>query len=98
MACFIRERLSQAIFVVLALTGDVSSAIRLSGDPAMMLTEPGSVIQQGIQKTPNIDRSFAAQYLGFLEYIIVGDWARSFGGTPVSLSIGKRLPLGQTSK
>jgi peptide/nickel transport system permease protein len=96
MAGFILKRLLQAIFVVLAVTLIVSFAIRLSGDPAIMLTGAGSVTEQDLQnirKALGLDRSFAAQYLGFLQGIVVGDFGRSFmGGTPVSLLISKALP------
>jgi peptide/nickel transport system permease protein len=96
MAGFILKRLLQAIFVVLAVTLIVSFAIRLSGDPAIMLTGAGSVTEQDLQnirKALGLDRSFAAQYLGFLRGIFVGDFGRSFmGGTPVSLLISKALP------
>ena len=70
MAGFILKRLLQAIFVVLAVTLIVSFAIRLSGDPAIMLTGAGSVTEQDLQnirKALGLDRSFAAQYLSFLK-------------------------------
>ena len=43
MAGFILKRLLQAVFVVLAVTLIVSFAIRLSGDPAMMIMGGGIV-------------------------------------------------------
>ena len=57
MAGFILKRLLQAIFVVLAVTLIVSFAIRLSGDPAIMLTGAGSVTEQDLQ---NIRRLLAS--------------------------------------
>jgi peptide/nickel transport system permease protein len=96
MAGFILKRLLQAIFVVLAVTLIVSFAIRLSGDPAIMLTGAGSVTEQDLQnirKGLGLDRPFVVQYLSFLQGIVVGDFGRSFmGGTPVSLLISKALP------
>ncbi|MCD6071760.1 MAG: transporter permease, partial [Microvirga sp.] len=50
MAGFILKRLLQAIFVVLAVTLIVAFAIRLSGDPAiMMLGGGGNVTEQDLQ-------------------------------------------------
>lgn len=96
MAGFILKRLLQAIFVILAVTLIVSFAIRLSGDPAIMLTGAGSVTEQDLQnirKALGLERPFFVQYLAFLKGILVGDFGRSFmGGTPVSALIAQALP------
>ncbi|WP_210484993.1 ABC transporter permease [Microvirga antarctica] len=96
MAGFILKRLLQAIFVVLVVTLIVAFAIRLSGDPAIMLTGAGSITEQDLQNIRNalgLNRPFLVQYLGFLHGIVVGDFGRSFmGGTPVSALIAKALP------
>ncbi|MGO4705628.1 ABC transporter permease [Microvirga sp. 2MCAF38] len=96
MAGFILKRLLQAVFVVLAVTLIVSFAIRLSGDPAIMLTGAGSVTEQdlkNIRQALGLERPFYVQYLSFLQGIVVGDFGRSFmGGTPVSKLIGQALP------
>src|SRR5689334_4764809 len=96
MAGFILKRLLQAIFVILAVTLIVSFAIRLSGDPAIMLTGAGSVTEkdlENIRQGLGLNRPFLVQYLDFLGGIVRGDLGRSFmGGTPVSLLISKALP------
>ncbi|MBM6595875.1 ABC transporter permease [Microvirga pudoricolor] len=96
MAGFILKRLLQAIFVILAVTLIVSFAIRLSGDPAIMLTGAGSVTEkdlENIRQALGLNRPFLVQYLEFLSGIARGDFGRSFmGGTPVSLLISKALP------
>ncbi|MBF9233621.1 ABC transporter permease [Microvirga alba] len=97
MAGFILKRLFQAVFVVLAVTLIVSFAVRLSGDPAIMLTGgAGGVTEQDLQnirKALGLERSFFAQYFSFLQGILVGDFGRSFmGGTPVAKLIGQALP------
>lgn len=96
MAGFILKRLLQAVFVVLAVTLIVSFAIRLSGDPAVMLAGGGNINEkdlQNIREALGLERPFYVQYLSFLEGILVGDFGRSFmGGTPVATLIGHALP------
>ncbi|MBZ6075197.1 ABC transporter permease [Microvirga puerhi] len=96
MAGFILKRLLQAIFVVLAVTLIVSFAIRLSGDPAVMLAGGSNITEkdlQNIRQALGLERPFYVQYLAFLKGLLVGDFGRSFmGGTPVSLLISKALP------
>lgn len=96
MAGFIIKRLLQAIFVILAVTLIVSFAIRLSGDPAIMLMGGGNVTEQDLQnirQALGLERPFYVQYLSFLQGIFVGDLGRSFiGNTPVSALIGQALP------
>ncbi|MFL5201922.1 MAG: ABC transporter permease, partial [Microvirga sp.] len=70
MAGFILKRLLQAVFVVLAVTLIVSFAIRLSGDPAIMLMGGGNVTEQDLQnirQSLGLERPFYVQYLSFLE-------------------------------
>jgi peptide/nickel transport system permease protein len=96
MAAFIVKRLMQAVFVILAVTLIVSFAIRLSGDPAIMLTGAGSITEkdlENIRQALGLNRPFLVQYAEFLRGILVGNFGRSFmGGTPVSLLIAKALP------
>ena len=97
MGGFIAKRVLQAIFVVLVVTLFVSYAVRLSGDPALMLSQgAGSVTEQDLQNIRaglGLDRPFLVQYAEFLRGIVVGDFGRSFmGGTPVSRLIADALP------
>lgn len=96
MAGFILKRLLQAVFVILAVTLIVSFAIRLSGDPAVMLAGGSNITEkdlQNIRQALGLERPFYVQYLAFLKGMLVGDFGRSFmGGTPVSLLISKALP------
>ncbi len=97
MLGFFITRVLQAIFVVLVVTLFVSYAVRLSGDPAIMLAQgAGSVTEEDLRNIRiglGLDRPFPVQYADFLKGMVVGDFGRSFlGGTPVSHLIGDALP------
>jgi peptide/nickel transport system permease protein len=97
MSGFLFKRLLQAVFVVLVVTLFVSYAVRLSGDPALMLSQgAGSVTEEdliNIRKGLGLERPFAVQYAEFLRNAVTGDFGKSFmGGTPVSRLIGDALP------
>ena len=97
MSGFLIKRLLQAIFVVLVVTLFVSYAVRLSGDPALMLSQgAGSVTEEdlkNIRKGLGLDRPFLVQYGDFLGGAVQGDFGLSFmGGTPVARLIGDALP------
>ncbi|ALM84932.1 ABC transporter permease [Bordetella sp. N] len=97
MIGFIVKRVLQAVFVVLAVTLLVSYAVRLTGDPAVMLSQgAGSVTEQDLQNIRaglGLDRPFAVQYLSYMGGLLHGDFGRSFaGGTSVGRLIGDALP------
>ena len=97
MAGFLLKRLLQAIFVLFAVTLTVSFAIRLTGDPALMLAQgAGSVTQEdldNIRQALGLNEPFLSQYLDFVTGLVTGDLGRSFlGGTSVSLLVSKALP------
>lgn len=97
MTGFLIKRLLQAIFVVIAITLIVSSAIRLTGDPAMMMFQGGGSMTEDdlarIRAALGTDKSFIVQYLAFLKGLVTLDFGRSFvGGTQVSTLIGNALP------
>ena len=97
MIVFLAKRIAQAVFVIFVVTLIVAWALRLSGDPAIMLTQgAGSVTEQdlvNIRVALGLDRPFYVQYLGFLGGLVSGDFGNSFlGGTPVAKLIGKALP------
>lgn len=97
MIGLIAKRIGLAVFVVLVVTLLVSWAIRLTGDPAVMLAQgAGSVTEEDLQRIRialGLDRPFLVQYLGFLQGLVTGDLGRSFiGGTPVTTLVGQALP------
>ena len=97
MASFLIKRLLQAIFVVIALTLVVSFAIRLTGDPAVMMFQGGGSMTEEdlarIRAALGTDQPFFVQYFSFLKGLLTLDFGRSFvGGTPVSQLSGAALP------
>jgi len=97
MAVFLSKRLLQAAFVFLAVTLLVAWAVRLTGDPALMLTQgAGSITEadlERIREALGVNQPFLVQYAGFLKGLFTFDLGRSFsGGTPVSLLIAQALP------
>ncbi|GGA55124.1 ABC transporter permease [Pelagibacterium lentulum] len=97
MAKFIFYRILQAIFVVFAVTLTVSFAIRLTGDPAIMLSQgAGSITEadlERIREALGLNRPFLVQYWDFVSGVFVGDFGRSFmGGTSVGALIARALP------
>ena len=97
MTGFLIKRVLQAVFVIVAVTLLVSYAVRLTGDPALMLSQgSGSVTEQdlaNIRQALGLNRPFHEQYLSYMQGLLHGDFGRSFmGGTPVAKLIGDALP------
>jgi peptide/nickel transport system permease protein len=97
MIGFLVKRVLQAVFVILAVTLLVSYAVRMTGDPAVMLSQgAGSVTEQDLQnirQALGLNRPFSVQYLSYMQGMLAGDFGRSFmGGTSVAQLIGNALP------
>lgn len=97
MLRFLLKRILQAVLVIIIVTLIVAYAIRLTGDPALMLTQgAGSVTEDDlirIREALGLNQSFFAQYVAFLKGLVTGDLGKSFlGGTPVTQLIAKALP------
>jgi peptide/nickel transport system permease protein len=97
MTGFLIKRVLQAVFVIVAVTLLVSYAVRLTGDPALMLSQgSGSVTEQdlaNIRQALGLNRPFYEQYLSYMQGLLHGDFGRSFmGGTSVAKLIGDALP------
>jgi peptide/nickel transport system permease protein len=98
VAGFLIKRLLQALFVVIAITLLVSFAVRLTGDPALMMFQGGggSMTEDDlarIREALGTDRPFFVQYVSFLKGLVTFDLGRSFtGGTSVSRLVGDALP------
>jgi len=97
LANFLIKRLLQALFVIVVVTLLVSWAVRLTGDPSLMLAQgAGSVTEkdlENIRQHLGLNRPFLQQYSGFIQGLLAGDFGRSFlGGTPVGRLIADALP------
>jgi peptide/nickel transport system permease protein len=97
VAKFLIKRIFLALFVVVAVTLIVAFAIRLTGDPALMLTQgAGSVTEDDLVRIRaglGLNDPFFVQYAKFLKGFVTLDLGRSFlGGTPVALLVSKALP------
>lgn len=97
MAGFLIKRILQALFVLIAMTLLVAFAIRLTGDPALMLTQGAGSITEAdlvrIREGLGLNQPFLVQYWQFLKGLFTLDLGRSFlGGTQVSVLVGSALP------
>lgn len=97
MLRFILKRVLQAIFVIVVVTLLVSYAVRLTGDPAVIITSGSdSISTQDLQNIRNglgLNRPFSVQYLSYMAGMLHGDFGHSFmGGTPVSRLLATALP------
>jgi len=97
LAGFLIKRILQAILVVIVVTLTVAFAIRMTGDPALMLTQgAGSVTEADLERIREglgLNQPFIVQYMNFIKGLFTLDFGRSFlGGTPVSLLIKDALP------
>lgn len=97
MAGFLVKRILQSLFVIVVVTLLVSWAVRLTGDPALMLAQgAGSVTEQdleNIREGLGLNQPFPLQYRDFVLGLIRGDFGRSFlGGGSVSQLIADALP------
>ncbi len=97
MVQFLVRRLAQAIFVVIAVTLIVALAIRLTGDPAVMLLRGSNNITaeelDRIRTALGINQPFYIQYFDFLKGLVTWQLGRSFqGDVPVNMLIANSLP------
>lgn len=97
MVAFIVKRVFQAVFVVLAVSLIVAVAIRMTGDPALMIAQGATNITEAdlvkIREGLGLNEPFLVQYLNSLKGLLTWNFGNSFvGNTPVNLLIDKALP------
>lgn len=97
MVQFLVRRLLQAIFVVIAVTLIVALAIRLTGDPAVMLLRGSNNVTaeelDRIRIALGVNQPFYVQYFQFLRGLVTWQLGNSFqGDVPVNMLIANALP------
>ncbi|WP_068086484.1 ABC transporter permease [Polycladidibacter stylochi] len=96
MAKFAIQRLLQAVFVVFVVTIFVAFAIRLTGDPAIMLVQESSNVTEAdlerIRAAMGLNKPFLVQYKDFILGFFNGDMGTSFFRGPVSNLVAVALP------
>lgn len=93
---FISQRVLQAMFVTIVVTLFVSFVIRLTGDPAVMLTQESSNVTEEdlalVREALGLNQSFFSQYSQFIMGLLSGDLGESFFRGSVSSLIATALP------
>ncbi len=97
MISFILKRIFQAIFVVVAVSLIVAVAVRLTGDPAMMISQGATNLTEAdlarIRDGLGLNEPFYIQYFNSLKGLLSWEFGNSFvGGTPINLLIDRALP------
>ncbi|MES0884507.1 ABC transporter permease [Roseibium sp. SCP14] len=93
---FVIHRVLQALLVMLVVTLFVAFAIRLTGDPAVMLTQNASNVTEAdlvrIREALGLNQPFLVQYADFIGGLLTGDLGNSFFRGSVSHLISIALP------
>jgi len=97
MVQFLARRLLQAVFVIVAVTLIVALAIRLTGDPAVMLLRGSNNVTaeelDRIRTALGVNQPFYIQYFEFLKGLVTWQLGKSFqGDVPVNMLIANALP------
>lgn len=91
MVQFLIKRLLQAVFVVFAVTIIVALAIRMTGDPALMMNQGGGSVSQAdldrIREALGVNRPFYVQYFEFIKGLLTWHLGNSFQGGSVNMLI-----------
>jgi peptide/nickel transport system permease protein len=80
MKRFVLRRFAFAIFSLFLLSATIFLLVRVTGDPAVLLSEPGASEQdlQEIRRQFGLDRSLHVQFVSFLAHLARGDFGQSF--------------------
>jgi peptide/nickel transport system permease protein len=95
MKKFIVRRLGYSLLSLFLLSVTIFLLVRLSGDPTVLLVEPGASREDMamIREQLGLDRPMWQQYVGFVTSIVQGDFGKSFYyRTPVLELYLSRLP------
>src|SRR5687767_13377132 len=95
MKRYILKRAGYAVISLFLLSVTIFLFVRVTGDPAVLLVEPGASKDdiELIRKQLGLDRSLWLQYVSFMSNIMRGDFGNSFYyRTPVLELYLSRLP------
>jgi len=95
MKKFIMRRLGYSLISLFLLSATIFAFVRVTGDPAVLLTEPGAsqADLDQVRKQLGLDQPLVAQYVSFVTSFARGDFGHSFYyRTPVLELYMSRLP------
>ncbi len=95
MSRFVLHRLGYAFLSLLLLSVTIFLLVRVTGDPAVLLVEPGASVDElaAVRQRLGLDRSWVVQYGVFLTRLLHGDLGQSFYyRAPVAELYLSRLP------
>jgi len=92
---FIVRRTIYSLITLLILSFTIFTVVRLTGDPAVLLAEPGARAEdlERMREQWGLNRPWPLQYLSFLQNVSTGEFGKSFNyRLPVSELYFQRLP------
>jgi ABC-type dipeptide/oligopeptide/nickel transport system permease component len=95
MRQFIVLRILYSIVTLFILSLTIFTVVRLTGDPALLMAEPGARPEDlaRIRQQWGLDRPWPVQYVSFMQNVLKGELGRSFNyRLPVSELYFQRLP------
>jgi ABC-type dipeptide/oligopeptide/nickel transport system permease component len=95
MRQFIVLRILYSIVTLLILSLTIFTIVRLTGDPALLMAEPGARPEDlaRVRQQWGLDRPWPVQYINFMQNVLTGELGKSFNyRMPVSELYLQRLP------
>ena len=95
MRQFIVLRILYSIVTLFILSMTIFTIVRLTGDPALLMAEPGAHPEDlaRIRQQWGLDRPWPVQYISFMQNVFTGELGKSFNyRLPVSELYFQRLP------
>jgi peptide/nickel transport system permease protein len=95
MRQFIVLRILYSIVTLFILSLTIFTIIRLTGDPALLMAEPGARPEDlaRVRQQWGLDRPWPVQYMSFMQNVVTGELGKSFNyRLPVSELYFQRLP------
>jgi ABC-type dipeptide/oligopeptide/nickel transport system permease component len=95
MRQFIVLRILYSIVTLFILSMTIFTIVRLTGDPALLMAEPGARPEDlaRVRQQWGLDRPWPVQYISFMQNVVTGELGKSFNyRLPVSELYFQRLP------